>query len=86
MIVRFHKNFEKQYKTLQKNEQKKFKERIEVFLQDEFNPTLNNHPLKGRYQGYRSINVTGDLRAIYKLKTKGVAIFVNIDSHSNLYK
>ena len=86
MIVRFHKNFEKQYKKLKKGEKNRFKERIQVFLKDEFDPTLNNHPLRGKYKGYRSINVTGDLRAIYKRLVKSGAIFVAIDNHSNLYK
>ncbi len=85
MIVHLHKNFEKQYKKLKKSEKDKFKERINIFLTDEFNPILNNHPLKGKYQSYRSINVTGDLRAIYK-KEENLAIFVAIDLHSNLYR
>jgi len=86
MTVRFHKNFDRQYKKLRSTEQKKLKERISIFLQDEFNPILNNHPLKGKYQGYRSINVKGDLRAVYKLKAKDVALFSAIDTHSNLYR
>ena len=85
MIVRFHKNFEKEYKKLREKERNKFKERIRVFLRDEFDPTLNNHPLRGKYKGYRSISVTGDLRAIYKKMIKNETIFVAIDSHSNLY-
>lgn len=84
MIIRLHKNFEKQYKKLKKSEKDKFKERINIFLTDEFNPILNNHPLKGKYEGYRSINVTGDLRAIYK-RAENQAIFVAVNSHSNLY-
>ena len=84
MIVKFHKNFEKQYKKLKKPRKDKFQERVKLFLLDEFNPVLNNHPLKGKFSGYRSINVTGDLRAIYK-KLEDVSIFVAIDSHSNLY-
>lgn len=86
MIVRFHKNFEKRYKKLSNSQRKKFKEKIAIFLKDEFDPTLNNHPLKGKYKAYRSINVAGDLRAIYKRETKERAIFVTIDKHSNLYK
>ncbi|MCL5434799.1 MAG: type II toxin-antitoxin system mRNA interferase toxin, RelE/StbE family [Patescibacteria group bacterium] len=85
MIVRVHKNFEKQYKKLKKTEKDKFKERINIFITDEFNPILNNHPLRGKYLGYRSINVTGDLRAIYK-REENLTIFVAVNSHSNLYR
>lgn len=84
MIIKLHKNFVKQYKKLRESEKERFKERRNLFLQDEFNPILNNHPLKGKYQGYRSINVTGDLRAIFKREVNMI-IFVTIGSHSELY-
>ncbi len=85
MNIRFHKNFEKQYKRLKKREQKKVQEKLELFLKNQFNPQLNNHSLKGRYTDYRSINITGDLRAIYKFIREEESIFVVVDSHSNLY-
>ena len=84
MKINFHKNFEKQYKKLKVNEQKKAQERLSIFLKNPFNPLLNNHPLKGKYLDYRSINITGDLRAIFKKSSKEI-IFVAIGSHSNLY-
>lgn len=86
MIVRFHQNFERQYKKLRTGEKNSFKGRFGIFIQDEFNPVLNNHPLKGKYQGYRSINIAGDLRAIYRKATKNIVIFVTIGSHSQLYR
>lgn len=85
MIVNLHKNFKKNYKQLTDSQKKKFKERRSLFMQDEFNPVLNNHALKGKYLGYRSINITGDLRVIYKKELQDV-LFVDIDTHSNLYK
>ena len=84
MTVYLHKNFKKLYKKLTLSQKRKFKERRALFIQDEFNPVLNNHALKGKYPGYRSINVTGDLRIIYKREAQDV-IFVAIDNHSNLY-
>lgn len=84
MIVNLHKNFKKHYKKLTESQKRKFKERRDLFMQDEFDPVLNNHALRGKYQGYRSINITGDLRVIYK-KELGDVLFVAIDSHSNLY-
>lgn len=84
MRIKLHKKFEKDYKKLTSNEKKKFKERRDLFLQDEFNPILNNHALKGNYLGYRSINVTGDLRVIYR-REEDLAVFVTVKSHSNLY-
>lgn len=84
MIIKLHKNFGKHFKKLRHNEKQKFKERKNLFIEDEFNPILNNHSLRGKYLGYRSINIIGDLRAIYK-KDKNLVIFVALNSHSNLY-
>ena len=85
MNIRFHKNFGKQYKKLKRKEQKKVQERLELFSENPFNPWLNNHPLKGKYTDYRSINITGDLRAVYKFISEKECIFVAVDNHSNLY-
>jgi YafQ family addiction module toxin component len=85
MKVRFHKNFNKQYKRLKQEQKKKVQERLTLFLENPFDPILGNHPLKGKYKGYRSINITGDLRAIYKFIDEQECIFVAVDIHSNLY-
>lgn len=84
MRVFFHKRFKKQLKkysflTAQAEE------RIILFITDPFHPILNNHPLTGEWTGYRSININGDYRAIYRLIEKDAAFFVDMDSHSNLY-
>lgn len=84
MTIHLHRSFKKQYNKLTKPQKIRFKERRDIFLQDEFSPTLNNHALKGTYQGYRSINVSGDIRAIYRKNAQNV-IFVTIGSHSSLY-
>lgn len=64
----------------------KVKERLSLFIQDEFAPILNNHPLQGGMKGYRSINITSNIRAIYKRINSEIRLFSVLDSHSNLYK
>jgi len=86
MEIFFHKNFKKRYKKLRKNQQAQFKRRRDLFLADPFDPVLNNHPLAGDYKGYRSINISGDLRVLYEPIGKNKALFITIDTHSNLYK
>ena len=86
MKIRFHKNFEKQYKKLRKKEREKTLERLALFLKNPFDARLNNHPLRGKYTDYRSINITGDLRVVYKHISNQECIFVMVDTHSNLYK
>ena len=84
MIIRVHKKFRKGYNKLTKSQKKRFKERRNLFITDEFNPVLNNHALTGGYKGLRSFNVSGDLRAIFK-REKDSVLFVVLDKHSNLY-
>ena len=84
MIIDFHKDFTKDFKKISPKIKKKFQEKLVLFEKDEFDPVLNNHALKGKWLGYRSINVTGDIRAVFKRDTES-ALFAAIDSHSNLY-
>lgn len=84
MII-LNKKFKKQYKNLRKNEQKRVKERLEVFVKNPFESILNNHPLRGKYLNYYSINIGGDLRAIYRVDDKNIVTFTKIGTHSQLY-
>ena len=86
MNIVLHKDFIKAYKELRPAQMEKFKERRNIFLEDPFNSILKNHQLHGRYHGYRSIGIAGDLRVIYKMISDDVCLFVIIDTHSNLYK
>lgn len=82
--VIFHRTFEKSYTKLTVEVKKTFKERRNLLLIDPAHPTLHNHPLHGNKKGLWSMNVTGDVRAIYILEGK-TAIFIEIGSHSQLY-
>jgi addiction module RelE/StbE family toxin len=85
MNISLHRNFEKKYVKLRVAEQKRFRESRDLFLRDPFDPVLNNHALSGKYLGYRSINVGGDLRVVYKFLDASSVLFAIIDKHSNLY-
>jgi addiction module RelE/StbE family toxin len=85
MKIILHRNFEKKFVKLLPKIQDKFKERRNLFLQNRLHPLLNNHPLSGDRKGQWSINVTGDWRAIYMWSDKNTVIFLDIDTHSNLY-
>lgn len=84
MDVIFYKTFEKKFAKLPKSIQRQTSERIHIFIQDPMAPVLNNHSVEKRFPGCRSINVTGDYRAIFKTQA-AAAIFINIGSHSDLY-
>ncbi len=84
MEVIFHKEFRKQFKKLPQKVQKQFDVRFEIFMKDKTHPTLNNHSVDRRFTNCRSINVTGDYRAIFK-EEDDVAVFLLIGTHSELY-
>lgn len=86
MIIIFHKFFQKKLKKRTEKERKRWKDRLRIFVSDQNDPILNNHALNGKYFGCRSVNVTGNLRAIYKIQDSNVALFIDIDNHPNLYK
>lgn len=85
MIIQTTKGFDKQYAKLAKNTKLRFKERLVIFRENPFDPELRNHALKGKFLGYRSIDITGDIRALYTAKGNTIIIFGFIGTHSQLY-
>ena len=65
--------------------QDQFEDRLTIFISNIHHPLLHNHSLNGPWAGCRSINVTGDLRAVYEELSNGYVEFVAIGSHSELY-
>jgi addiction module RelE/StbE family toxin len=82
----FHKQFKKQYKKAPTIIRRNFDERLQIFVRDRTHIILNNHPLAGERKGEWSINVTGDWRAIYEYVDDSAIIFLEINTHGNLYK
>jgi len=66
-----------------------YRQRLVLFLFDPFHPLLHNHLLTGNYKGYRSINVTGNWRILYKEIPDDKQIIVEFHlfgTHSQLYR
>ncbi|MFT5179681.1 MAG: addiction module RelE/StbE family toxin [Candidatus Paceibacteria bacterium] len=80
------KQFDKSFSKLPKKIKDKSLKQFELFIFDPADVRLNNHSLNGKWSKYRSINITGDIRAIYKFVDQNVARFVEIGSHSELYE
>ena len=85
MQLRRSRTFAKQYQKLPPKQRQQFDARLRLWLVDPAHPTLRVHPLKGSFQGYWSMNVSGDLRAIYYYEGERVVIFALIGTHSQLY-
>ena len=86
MHIIFHKFFKKKLKKRTTKERNQFETRLNLFLKDFNNHILNNHALHSKYAHCRSINITGNLRAVYTFQNTNTVMFVDIDNHPNLYK
>jgi addiction module RelE/StbE family toxin len=67
---------------------KSFKQAIFLFTKDPNSLQLDNHALREKYQGYRSIDVTADYRAIYReIHEDNVSIdyFTQLGTHKELF-
>jgi addiction module RelE/StbE family toxin len=84
--IEFHRTFIKHRKRIATKIVRQFDERLRIFEENSYHPLLNNHPLTGDRKGQWSINITGDWRAIYIFKNEDTVVFIDIDTHSNLYK
>jgi len=84
MQAAFHRNFKKRYRKLPEPIQKKFDSALKIFLHDRFDKRLNNHSVDRVFPDCRSINVTGDYRAIF-YDSQEVIVFITVGTHSDLY-
>lgn len=85
MRIRYLKSFKKQYKLLPAKFQRQFDDWLRLFMLDPTSPQLRVHPLKGKFIGYWSMNVNGDLRALYRWDGDNLVVFAFIGTHSQLY-
>jgi len=80
-----HRVFERQYKKLSNELQKKVGERLALLIVDERNPLLNDHKLNPPFEGYRSINISGDYRLVYKKLAPDVYFLRAVGTHHQLF-
>lgn len=86
--IEFTSFFEKQRKNASRDIKQAFLEMLTFFLEDPENPILRNHALKGTLTGYRSFDVTTDVRAVFKEKFTGdrlIIVFHMLGTHNKLY-
>jgi addiction module RelE/StbE family toxin len=84
--IQFTKSFTQQFKVLRNKQKERFYERLELFKKNPHDRVLRSHALEGKYKGYRSIDIEGDLRALYYVQGDRIIIFAFIGSHAQLYK
>lgn len=70
-LIKYSKLFNKQRKALSLEIKIAFRDARELFLENPNHSALRNHFLKKKFAGYKSIDVTGDYRALFKeIKTQ----------------
>lgn len=86
MQIEYSKNFIKTFKKSPQKIKESFKDRLKIFINNPHNQILNNHRLSGKLENYRSINISGNWRAIFKeIKDKNSVYFIVVGTHSQLY-
>jgi addiction module RelE/StbE family toxin len=85
MNFRYHSRFKKEVKKMSPKMKKHLEERLRLLIKNEFDPLLNNHKLHGHFDSYRSINITGDMRLVYKKIDADTILLFELGSHSKLY-
>ena len=83
-IIRHH-VFKRQWQKLSRKLQEKAEERITLLVSDEFNEKLNNHKLNPPYESFRSININGDYRLVYKRIERDTYYLRAVGTHHQLY-
>lgn len=84
MEIFFHKKFTKQLLKMPLRLREQFGKRLQIFIDNKYDRQLNNHSVDAVFPDCRSINITGDYRAIYRESSDGI-LFVDIGTHSELY-
>lgn len=84
MKLVYHPRFKKELRNFSPDVRVQFYERGSLLLDDRSHPMIKCHALHGKYKGFLSINITGDVRAIFYI-TQDEYVFVRFGTHHQLY-
>lgn len=85
MKIDYYRKFTKNFVKLPEKIKSKFYEKLRLFEENPHLPILDNHSVENIYPNWRSINITGDYRALFELKNSELVVFMRIGTHSELY-
>ncbi len=84
MRIEFTSLFNKQREAAPIEVKTAFREALELFIENSTHSALRNHLLIEQYAGIRSIDITEDWRALYRVEGERI-IFVQLGTHEELY-
>ncbi len=88
LTIKFSKAFERTYKKLIKRSPEKsipVLEKILVFQNSPFHPSLSTHKLSGSLKDFYSFSIEYDLRIVFTYFSENEVIFEDIGSHDEVY-
>ena len=86
MIIRYTKKFQREYKKLSLEIQKKAEAKESLFRKNPFSPTLKTHKLKGELDDMWAFSVDYVNRIVFEFNDdNGIAFFYSIGDH-DIYK
>lgn len=85
MVIKTHRNFDKQFAKLSKKQRKKVETSLALFMKNPHAAKLRRHALTGEYSGHYSISAGGDLRLHFRYLSSDTVIFTAVGSHAQLY-
>jgi len=88
MEVAFSSTFKKAFRKRIKRDvllEKRFWQKLDVFIENPFNRELRTHKLSGTLDGLWSFSVEFDCRVIFYFPEDGKAMFVDIGKHDEVY-
>jgi addiction module RelE/StbE family toxin len=86
--ITFSSSFKKSYKKRIKydiNLDKKFWDKVNIFLNDPFDRSLKTHKLSGKLKDLWSFTVEFDIRVIFFFSNDSKAVFIDIGTHEEVY-
>lgn len=85
MQLLFKTSYKKMYRKLRPRIRHAADDRLRRFAHNPLDPLLDDHPLHPPYAGCRSINISGDYRAIYYRESERAVRFIAIGTHHELF-
>jgi len=86
--VNFDESFKRAYKKRIKGNQlleNKFKNKLEIFVNNPFDSRLKTHKLSGKLKDLWSFSIEYDQRVIFYFVDENKAVFIDIGSHDQVY-
>jgi addiction module RelE/StbE family toxin len=63
----------------------RFQQKLTLFSNDPFHPSLRTHSLSGNLDGYWAISITYEHRLVFKFVSDTKALLIDLGTHDEVY-